>query len=219
MKATIQQYIELFHYNGITDFFLSKHKATENERTPAPLEIEKVNALQQLKEKYANCTFCDIEKTRMKFVYGEGSIYAKYMVIGNPPIASENVNGRPFVGDLYGDTFNKMMAAINLKREDLYITNITKCKTNKLEISELQKCLPYLYEQIELIKPKKILVMGLLGAKVLLNQNENMEYFRNNQPHYFRGIPVYVTYNPLDFQTDVNLKKPAWDDIRKFMPQ
>ena len=213
---SLRQYIELFHYNGIADFFIGNSADEQLQNTETSDQTVIGNTLDHLKKKYQDCKNCDLYSTRWKFVYGEGSINAKMMVVGNPPVAAENINGKPFVGE-YGLLFNKMMAAINFDRSNLYITNITKCRTDSKDLIKIQKCMPYLLEQIQIVKPKLILVMGLLAANVLFNKNENMEFYRERQPLFLDDIPVIVTYNPQELLDNANLKKLAWIDLQKIL--
>ena len=217
LKA-LKQYIELYHYYGISDFFIKSNKFVGRiSKKPIKEEPDKNQTvdLAILQKRYSNCQKCSFAKYRMKLVYGEGRIGTDRLIIGNPPIADENILGRPFVGE-YGKLFEKMMGAINMQRSDLYLTNITKCKTNYVDYAEINKCLPYLYEQISIVKPKIILVFGETPANALFQKNENIEYYRTAQGKMFDGIPIYVTYNPIELLQNVQLKKQAWVDIQSF---
>ncbi|MCL2063111.1 MAG: uracil-DNA glycosylase [Candidatus Cloacimonetes bacterium] len=252
----LKQYIELYHYYGLSDFFLESQvfqkplntqpqkKSINSNSNYITRESYKDSNNKQiydfeydvettdftfLQRKYANCFKCSFSKSRWKFVYGEGQQNAQCMLIGNPPITDENANGKPFVGHS-GDLFNKMMASIGIKREDLYITNIIKCKPNYIDYSEIQKCMPYLLEQIRILKPKIILVMGDIAANALFTTlhhvkstsqqinllKENIDYYRLHQGQLYQNIPIYVTYNPFDLLRNIDLKKLAWEDLKLF---
>ena len=244
----LKQYIELYHFVGITDFFLDSKEFkvdvldstkksvqpvaravqsfvpndTRNYSKPPPARQvpDYISTIQTtdfalLQRKYSLCYQCSFAKTRMKLVYGAGNPQAQCLIIGNPPISDENVNGKPFMGQC-GNLFDKMMAAIGLSRKDLYLTNITKCKPEVVNYNEIKKCLPILLEQISILKPKIILIFGEIAANGLFNKIEKIDFYRKNQGLLFQGIPVFVTYNPLDLIKDESLKKFAWEDLQLF---
>lgn len=230
---SLKQYLELYHLNGIADFFIDSNefkidvKLIEENAEVIPdnnncsfnnydssLDI-KTTDLNLLKTKYSNCKKCSYHKSRIKFVYGEGKQSSDCFIIGNPPNSEENLTGRPFVGKP-GQLFIKMIQAINLERQNLYITNITKCKTKNTDKTEIKKCLPYLHQQLTIVKPKIILIFGELAANIFLNTDEKIENLREKQNFSYNGIPVYITYTPTELLENQDFKKPAWIDLQKF---
>lgn len=202
LKA-IRQYLELLQNCGIREIY----------RTPSVSAL----SLSELEQKYSSCTLCPLHANRIKFVYGSGNPEAKAMLIGEGPGEQENLTGKPFVGKA-GDLLDKMLAAINLHRSELYIANIVKCRppgNRNPETAERLACLPYLLEQISLIRPQLLLLLGLVPAQTLLTQNQSMGWFREHE-HEFQGIPVYVTYHPAALLRNPEWKRPAWEDLQKF---
>jgi DNA polymerase len=159
-------------------------------------------------------------------VFGEGNQKANVMVISDPPNSDENMQGRPFMGEA-GVVFNNMMKnVLNLERNDVYMTNVVKCRciisgannyrVEYYDVNEMKKCLPYLHQQIDVIKPRFILVMGEIAASVLFEKREGIDYFRSNQGALYKGIPVYVTYNPSELVGNIDLKRLAFVDLQGF---
>ena len=210
--------MEYIRMSGIEEIF-HKPEFMKNtgEKNSHELEIRNAeNLLRELKEKYKNCRKCVLSENRIKFVYGEGNSHAKLMLIGEAPGADENVTGKPFVGRA-GKLLTKMLAAIQLKREDVYITNVVKCRppNNRNPLpNEVSACSPYLEEQISIIKPQLILLLGKVAAVSLLKMNNTLGHFREDT-YSIHGIKTYVTYHPSALLRNPNWKKFAWIDLQK----
>ncbi len=199
----MQQHLELLKNFGIKELYRSEQ--TEE------------NDLTKLAVAYSGCTKCPLHTGRIKFVYGEGNPHAKAMVIGEGPGDQENQTGRPFVGAA-GKLLTDMLNAIQISREDVYICNIVKCRppgNRNPESAEREACLPYLLEQIAIIQPKLILMLGLVAAQTLLHSNLSMEKLRQTT-HEFQGIKTYVSYHPAALLRNPNWKRPAWEDLKLF---
>lgn len=177
--------------------------------------IQQAGSLQDLATLIAACRKCGLCATRTNTVPGEGSATARLVVVGEGPGRTEDETGRPFVGRA-GELLTKILAAIDLKREQVFICNVVKCRPpdNRLpQFDEIAACLPYLYRQIELVNPKVILAMGNTAAQTLLNTRQSLGALRNHI-HRFRGIPLVVTYHPAALLRNPNWKRPTWDDVR-----
>jgi DNA polymerase len=138
------------------------------------------------------------------------------MLIGEGPGADEDRTGRVFVGRA-GQLLTKMLQAINLERNEVYITNVVKCRppgNRNPKPEEVECCLPYLEEQIEIIKPKLLLLLGKVAAVALFKQNRTLHSFRESNLEY-HGIKTYVTYHPSALLRNPQWKKPAWIDLQK----
>jgi DNA polymerase len=162
-----------------------------------------------------DCKKCRLCETRTNTVPGEGADNARLMVVGEGPGRTEDETGRPFVGQA-GELLTKILAAIDLPREQVYICNIVKCRPPENRVpqyDEVASCLPYLWRQIELVRPKVILAMGGTAAQSLLDAKAALGAMRN-KVHRFRGTPVVVTYHPAALLRNPNWKKPTWDDVR-----
>ncbi len=180
-------------------------------------EFQKATTLVELAEKVDGCLKCPLGKTRINLVFGDGNPNAKIMLIGEAPGAEEDKQGIPFVGRA-GRLLNDILKSINLKREEIYIANIVKCRPpqnrNPLP-SEMEACLPYLYKQIELIKPKLILLLGRVAAVALLKKNLSLAKFRGNV-YEISGIKTMVTYHPAALLRNPQWKRPTWEDLKQF---
>lgn len=171
--------------------------------------------LDQLGELIRNCRECALCEERKNAVPGEGPPDAGLMVVGEGPGASEDEQGRPFVGRA-GKLLDDILAAIGCPRETVYIANIVKCRppgNRNPERQESAACLPYLHRQIALVNPKVILAMGSVAAGTLLDFKGSLGSLRN-KIHSFHQIPVVVTYHPAALLRNPNWKKPTWDDVR-----
>ena len=176
-----------------------------------------VNApsLDSLNQMICTCQKCPLGQSRTRFVFGVGDPNADIVVIGEAPGADEDASGEPFVG-LAGQLLNKILAAIHLKREDVFICNILKCRppgNRTPERFEVEQCEPYLLKQLELIKPKFILALGLTAANTLLNRKARMGELRGTI-HDYHGIRVVVTYHPAALLRNQQWKRPAWEDVQ-----
>jgi len=177
--------------------------------------IQRATSLQDVATLIADCRKCKLCDGRTNTVPGEGPATARLVVIGEGPGRTEDETGRPFVGRA-GELLTKILEAIKLPREQVYICNIVKCRPpeNRLpQYDEIAACLPFLYRQLELVKPKVILAMGGTAAQSLLNTKQSLGALRN-QIHRFRGIPVVITYHPAALLRNPNWKRPTWDDVR-----
>ncbi len=171
--------------------------------------------LEEIAALVRECTRCRLCQQRTNAVPGEGPEDARLVVIGEGPGAVEDETGRPFVGRA-GELLTEILAAIDLPREQVFICNIVKCRppeNRRPQPDEIEACVPYLYRQLEIIKPAVILAMGGTAAETLLNTRQPLVSLRN-RVHQFRGIPVIVTYHPAALLRNPNWKKPTWDDVR-----
>ena len=161
------------------------------------------------------CAKCGLCQGRKQAVPGEGPPDARLMVVGEGPGATEDETGRPFVGRA-GDLLTEILAAIEYPREKVFICNIVKCRPpgNRVpQPEEIDACVPYLYRQIDLVRPAVILAMGGTAAVTLLHTKQSLGALRE-RVHSFRGIPLVVTYHPAALLRNPLWKKPTWDDVR-----
>ena len=177
-----------------------------------PLRTVELDALATMVRECASCRLCE---HRAQAVPGEGPGEARLVVVGEGPGAKEDETGRPFVGRA-GELLSEILAAIDLPREQVFICNVVKCRppsNRKPQQDEIDACVPYLYRQIELIKPAVILAMGGTAAETLLSTRQSLGALRN-RVHEFRGTPLVVTYHPAALLRNPHWKKPTWDDVR-----
>lgn len=162
-----------------------------------------------------NCQSCPLGATRTNFVYGVGNPKAGVMFIGEAPGRDEDLKGQPFVGRA-GQLLDKILEAIQFKREDVYIANILKCRppnNRDPQPDEMTQCMPYLLEQIRMIKPKVICALGRISAQGLLQTNTPLGKLRKHW-HDFNGIPFLVTYHPAALLRFPNYKRDTWEDVQ-----
>ena len=172
-------------------------------------------SLTDLNKQICECLKCPLGHTRTKFVFGVGNPNASLLLVGEAPGADEDLQGEPFVGRA-GQLLNKILEAIQFKREDVYICNILKCRppgNRNPEQGEVDQCIPYLRKQIDLVRPKVILCLGLVAAGHLLGSKESLSRLRGRVLN-FGDIPVMVTYHPAALLRNPNWKRPAWEDVQ-----
>ena len=175
------------------------------------------DTLDVLYEQIHECQKCPLGQTRTKFVFGTGNPHSKVIFMGEAPGADEDAQGEPFVGRA-GQLLNKIIEAIGMKREDVYICNIIKCRppNNRAPLPlESEACTPYLLKQIELIKPKFIISLGRTAAQWLLQTNDSLGAMRG-KAHDYHGIKVIVTYHPAALLRNPDWKRPTWEDMKMF---
>lgn len=180
-----------------------------------------VQALRLIREDLGDCTRCRLSKQgRKQIVFGVGNPKADLMFIGEAPGADEDQQGEPFVGRA-GQLLNNMIKAMGLRREDVYIANIIKCRppgNRTPERDECETCSPFLTRQIAVIKPKAIVALGAVAAKTLLAINAPMSEFRGRW-FDFRGTKLAVTYHPAFLLRDPRQKKETWKDLQMVMKE
>lgn len=188
--------------------------------TPASGSVRPVEAgldWQALRARVAACTRCALSATRTQTVFGVGSPTAQWLIVGEAPGAEEDRQGEPFVGRA-GQLLNSMLRAIDLAREQVYIANVLKCRPpgnrdpSPLEAGE---CLPYLEQQIGLLKPKIMLAVGRIAAQNLLHTDKTLGSLRQ-QVHRFgqSQVPLVVTYHPAYLLRTPGDKRKAWEDLK-----
>ncbi len=187
----------------------------------SPLPIPQSNmwadttSLESLNAAICTCMNCPLGATRTNFVFGSGNPNAQLMVIGEAPGADEDEQGLPFVGRA-GQLLTKILESIELPRDEVYICNILKCRppNNRKPLqSETDQCEPYLWKQIELVKPRYILALGLTAANTLLKNKSSMKDLRGSI-HDYHGIPTIVTYHPAALLRNPAWKKDTWEDVK-----
>jgi uracil-DNA glycosylase len=177
--------------------------------------LSDLTTLDAVAERIRTTQCCALCAGRTNAVPGEGDPDAKLVFIGEGPGATEDALGRPFVGQA-GKLLDDIIQAIGLRREDVYITNIVKCRppqNRKPLPDEMAACMPYLHRQLALIRPKVIVALGGTAAEALLNTRKSLGELRG-KVHSYGGIPLVVTYHPAALLRNPNWKKPTWDDVR-----
>ena len=188
--------------------------------TPPPLAAaaetkDRTAALRIIREDIGDCTRCALHKGRNKLVFADGSPDARLMFVGEGPGADEDAQGLPFVGRA-GQLLDNMISAMGLKREEVYIANVVKCRppNNRTpEPDEANTCSPFLFRQIDVVKPEVLVALGATAATYLLGQRQPLAGLRG-RVHSFRGLKLIVTYHPAFLLRDPRQKKEAWADLQ-----
>jgi uracil-DNA glycosylase family 4 len=180
-----------------------------------PGAIGQLESLQEIAKKVKDCTRCSLYQTATNPVPGEGNPNAELVCVGEAPGAKEDETGRPFIGQA-GQLLTKILAAIDLTREQVFICNVLKHRPpgnrNPLP-EEVEACSPYLIRQLELIKPKVIVAFGTFAAQTLLNTKTPLGQLRG-LVHQYHGIPLVVTYHPAALLRNPAWKRPTWEDVK-----
>jgi DNA polymerase len=177
--------------------------------------IRSLPSLDSIAETVRGCTRCPLYKTATHGVPGEGNPEADFVVVGEAPGADEDASGRPFVG-ASGQLLTKILAAINLAREDVFICNVVKHRppgNRNPAPDEVAACSPYLIRQLELVRPKVILTVGNFAAQTLLGTKLGIGKLRG-QVHLYRGVPLVATYHPAALLRNPTWKRPTWEDVQ-----
>jgi DNA polymerase len=174
-----------------------------------------VRTLNSLAKIIEDCQRCQLYKTAKNPVPGYGDPDADFMCVGEAPGANEDETGQPFVGQA-GGLLTKILAAIDLTREQVFITNVLKHRppaNRNPQPDEVAACSPYLVRQIQMVKPKVILALGTFAAQTLLETKTPIGKLRG-AVHQFYGIPLVVTYHPAALLRNPAWKRPTWEDVK-----
>jgi uracil-DNA glycosylase len=172
-------------------------------------------ALLEIREEIGECVRCALHKGRNKIVFADGSPTARLMFVGEGPGADEDAQGLPFVGRA-GQLLNNMIAAMGLARQQVYIANVVKCRppgNRTPEPEEANTCSPFLFRQIDVVRPQVLVALGATAATYLLGQRQPLAALRG-RVHSVRGCQLIVTYHPAYLLRDPRQKKEAWADLQ-----
>lgn len=186
---------------------------------PAIEEQHSNETLDDIRAEMGDCQRCKLWKTRTKLVFGEGHAKAELMFVGEAPGADEDMTGRPFVGRA-GQLLNKMIEAIGMKREEVYIGNVIKSRppgNRNPEKDEITACIPFLYRQIAVVHPRLIVTLGNPATQELLDTKTGISKIRGEFQDYPRiaGIKVLPTFHPAYLLRSPDKKREAWEDLKK----
>ena len=185
--------------------------------TTRPVDaVQAAEAVGQLREELGDCTRCKLHSTRSTIVYGVGDPCAELMFVGEAPGHDEDQQGVPFVGRA-GQLLTKIIEAIDLRREDVYIANVIKCrppKNRNPEPDEIQMCQPFLFAQIDAIQPKVIVALGAFSVRTLLKSDEAISKLRGRIFDY-RGAKLIPTFHPAYLLRSPDKKADVWEDMKK----
>jgi DNA polymerase len=193
-------------------------KASPDEVSGEPLPSNSEESLEQIRRDLENCVLCRLHKERSRIVFGTGNPKAELMFVGEAPGRDEDLQGEPFVGKA-GQLLTRIIEAMGYRRNDVYITNVVKCRppdNRNPEENEVALCIPYLFRQIRAIKPKVICALGSVAAHALLKTKAPISEMRGRF-YDFQGIPLMPTYHPAFLLRNPHKKREVWEDIKKIM--
>lgn len=209
MIRDLESYLEYLKAMGISSLTSSESKSGNTARAGA-LTLEEVRG------EIGDCKRCKLHRARKTIVFGEGNEKARLMFIGEGPGYDEDVQGRPFVGRA-GQLLTKIIQSINLLREEVYITNIVKCRppqNRNPEPDEIESCNPFLMNQITAIQPKIICALGTFSAQTLLKTDTKITALRGKF-YDLEGIKVIPTYHPAFLLRNPERKREVWEDMKR----
>ncbi|MEW5950189.1 MAG: uracil-DNA glycosylase [Thermodesulfobacteriota bacterium] len=176
--------------------------------------------LADVRRELGDCERCKLHKTRTNIVFGAGNEQAKLVFVGEGPGLDEDIQGEPFVGAA-GQLLTRIIRAINLRREDVYICNIIKCrppKNRNPEPDEIEACKPFLLKQLDAIGPRLICALGSVAAQALLETAAPIGILRGRF-HSFRGVKLMPTYHPAYLLRNPAKKREVWEDMQKIQKE
>jgi len=206
LMRAVRQHVELLRAAGVTSVPAAPHSTNGS----------KTERLARLADAVNGCRRCPLYQTRTHAVVSDGTPQARLMFIGEAPGRDEDLAGVPFVGAA-GQLLTKMIQAMGLKREDVYICNVLKDRPpgNRTPLpDEVEACLPFLQEQIDIIRPQVICVLGAVAAKALLGPHVSITKVRGELRDY-RGTPLVATFHPAYLLRNPPAKKFAWADLKQ----
>ena len=228
MDTPLRNLLEYLQDMGYRELYLERREEVGDSRTKssdrpdpgsAPWEgggpQERRSALEQVANEAAGCTRCRLAEGRRTVVFGSGNPDADLMFIGEGPGAEEDRQGLPFVGAA-GQLLTKIIQAIDLRRDQVYICNVVKCRppnNRDPQPDEVAACRSYLEAQIRLVRPKLIVALGRVAAQTLLGTEESLGRMRGTW-HQVLDVPVRVTYHPAALLRQASYKRPTWEDMQ-----
>jgi DNA polymerase len=222
VNEDLRAHLEFFGELGVDGVRLEPEWRSRNERqstAPTPLAGEdSTAALDSLRAEIGpDCRLCKLHTMgRRQVVYGVGNPNADLMFVGEAPGADEDIQGEPFVGRA-GQLLTKIIEAIGMKRSDVYIANVIKCRppgNRNPEPDEVERCEPFLFRQIDIIKPKVIVALGKFAAQSLLRTTEPITRLRGRE-YKFRSAILMPTFHPAYLLRNPSSKREVWEDMKR----
>jgi DNA polymerase len=220
MSDDFRAHLEFFGELGVNgvriDPVWSARPASASE-APVPVCESQADALAAIRQDLGPCTRCKLHALgRRQIVYGVGNPNADLMFVGEAPGADEDIQGEPFVGRA-GQLLTKIIEAIGMKREDVYIANVIKCRppgNRNPEPDEVEQCEPFLFRQIDTIKPKVIVALGKFAAQSLLRTTDPITRLRGRE-YKLRDAILMPTYHPAYLLRTPSAKREVWEDMKR----
>lgn len=227
IKKVVRQHLEMDRFFA-GDFTIKSEKGRLEEQNLQAEAGEAVREMERIAGEVRACRRCQLGSLRINAVPGEGNVQARIAFVGEAPGADEDAQGRPFVGRA-GKLLDKIIAAMGLKREEVFIGNILKCRppeNRDPRPEEIVKCLPYLQEQLEVLKPEIIVALGAHAARTLLDTNKPIGELRGKFHDYYPGamakpIKLMATYHTAYLLRNYSEKtrRVVWEDMQQVLTE
>ena len=224
--SSLREYVQWERDSRRRISFFSAAGSPPTEPEPAPeapdgkdaVALPERGTLEGVREELGDCRRCPLAASRKNLVFGEGNPQAELVFVGEAPGADEDAQGRPFVGRA-GQLLTRIIEAMKLRRSDVYICNILKCRppgNRNPTPAEIGACEPFLRKQLEVIRPRVICALGTFAAKTLLNTESPITVLRGRF-HDYQGIRLMPTYHPAYLLRNPGAKKMVWEDVQMIM--
>lgn len=213
LLGQVKGWLEFLDHTGCPGLLpLARHPAVEQKPAEQDSNME---TLDFIREDLGDCQRCQLAPGRTKLVFGQGNPAADLMFVGEAPGRDEDLQGQAFVGRA-GQLLTKIIEAIGLSRDDVFIANILKCRppgNRNPEAEEVATCSPFLFRQIESIQPRVIVALGAYAARTLLDTERPISKLRGRF-HEYRGRLLMPTYHPAYLLRNPQAKRPVWEDMQ-----
>ena len=210
--ASVIRWLERESHLGFRKIYLDEGASA---LIPSAPPAQKTKLLEDLQRRATGCARCSLSQTRSQAVFGEGDLSAELVLVGEAPGEEEDRSGRPFVGQC-GQLLDRMLKAIHIERENVYICNVLKCRppgNRPPAPEEMRSCLPFLEQQIDLIGPKLVCALGRVAFDALVRGGGSLNQARG-KVHRYGDIPLIVTFHPGYLLRSPAEKKLAWEDMK-----
>jgi len=220
-RRAIADHLKLFSDLGVSGISRDRRwreRAGAGEASPPAETAVPAGTLEALRAHIGDCTRCPLHKLgRRQVVFGVGNANADLMFVGEAPGADEDIQGEPFVGRA-GQLLTKIIEAIGLARSDVYIANVIKCRppgNRNPEPVEVATCQPFLFEQLDIVKPKVVVALGTFAAHALLGTDAPISRLRGHVHDFRNGAKLIPTFHPAFLLRSPDRKRDVWEDMKK----
>ncbi len=215
-RDALTAHMEFFQELGAEGFSREPAWRFRGERPASPTEPTTPRTLEQVRGELGDCTRCKLHQGRTTLVFGVGRPDADLMFVGEAPGRDEDQQGEPFVGPA-GQLLTKIIEAIGLTRDQVYIANVIKCRppqNRNPELDEVQTCAPFLFQQLDVIRPRVVVALGAFAVRTLLRSEQSISRLRG-QVFDYRGAKLVPTFHPAFLLRSPDRKRDVWEDMKK----
>ena len=215
-RDALTAHMEFFQELGAEGFSREPAWRFRGERPASPTEPTMPRTLEQVRGELGDCTRCKLHQGRTTLVFGVGRPDADLMFVGEAPGRDEDQQGEPFVGPA-GQLLTKIIEAIGLTRDQVYIANVIKCRppqNRNPELDEVQTCAPFLFQQMDVIRPRVVVALGAFAVRTLLRSEQSISRLRG-QVFDYRGAKLVPTFHPAFLLRSPDRKRDVWQDMKK----